>query len=233
MGLAIEVGHLAFLRGEDEEGYEYVSKQLNAVNTALRAHNLPEHHEPTQLEGGEPWGMDMMGYYGLHYLRRIAAHLAAGYKLPPPGDDNAPKDSVLQKYYEDLDKKPGGFLSKVFGKSKPAEMKFEHLINHDDSQGFYLPIDFERVIVPDPRLGVPGGLIGSSVRPLGECTSLAGALDLPIDLDPESKTVFSAADEQGVGGSKWERYGIESYTCLGLIRASELSIKYGAAIVFL
>jgi hypothetical protein len=233
MGLALEVGHLAFLHEEDEEGHEYYSEQFSAVNAALRANNLPVHNEPAELPGGETWGMDMLGYYGLHYLRRLAAHLAAGRQLPPPGNDDTPEDPVLQKYYTDLDKKPGGFLSKVLGKPKFTQMRFEHLINHDDSQGFYIPINFERVIVPDPRLGVLGGLVGSSNRLLEECTSLAEALDLPTDLDPESETVMNASKEQGVGDSRWERYGIESHTCLGLIHACKRSIQYGAAIVFL
>ena len=71
MGLGLEVGILADLRENDEEGYEYFRSQLDALNSCLQQANIPDHAEP---EDCEVWSGEMFGYSGLHYLRRFAAH---------------------------------------------------------------------------------------------------------------------------------------------------------------
>ena len=81
-------------------------------------------------------------------------------------------------------------------------------------------------------LDVTGDLIGSAPRLLAECMELAAALEVPADLDPESDEVWEAAESQGEGEVKWQRYGIESHTCLALIRACRASVETGAAVVF-
>ena len=89
-----------------------------------------------------------------------------------------------------------------------------------------------RFIFPSEALGVPGDMIGSSVRLLNECTRLAEWLELPLDLDPESDELWEAADTPQFNGPKWKQYGIESFSCIRLIRAAQASIESGAAIVF-
>jgi hypothetical protein len=58
----------------------------------LRAENLPEQHEPLDVQ---PWGCAKGGYGSLHYLRRVAAYLWAGHELPSPGHDMAASDPIL------------------------------------------------------------------------------------------------------------------------------------------
>ncbi|MFG3093927.1 hypothetical protein [Streptomyces sp. NPDC048202] len=106
---------------------------------------------------------------------------------------------------------------------------FDHLVHHSDCEGYYVPIEFDHVIVDK---AVPGGYLGSSVRLLAETRRLAEALGLPEDLDPDSEEVFDAADADEPTAEGWQRYGVESYVCLQLLRAARLSVSTGAAIAF-
>ncbi len=158
----------------------------------------------------------MYGYTGLHCLRRAAAWLESRNELPPtPGDIHAADDPVLRRHYEGL-----------------SSARFDHLINHSDAEGYYLPIDFPRVLVPGHELGVLGGMLGSSVRLLAECRKIAEALGIPGDLTETSKELWEAADRQGESDIPWERFGIESFSCVCLMKGCEQSIAHGAALVF-
>lgn len=229
MGLGLSVGFLKDMRENDDEGYDYFKRTLVKVNEALATVGLPTHIEPEDLSPTDEVSSAMFGYSGLHYLRRIAAHITYNGKIPSPGNDKASKDPLLEKYYqESIAPAPAG-LSKWF--SRPRKFMFNHLILHSDAEGYYLPADFEDVIFPDGALKIPGAMIGSSRRLLAECQSLAKALHLPTDIDPESEELWEAADEQGKGEG-WRAYGVESFTCIRLIRACEASLRSGAAIVF-
>jgi hypothetical protein len=92
-----------------------------------------------------------------------------------------------------------------------------------------VPVDFGPVIVDE---GVPGGYLGSSVRLLAETRRIASALGLPEDLDPDSDEVEAACDANALDAEGWQRYGIESYACLRLIRAARHSVITGAAIAY-
>jgi hypothetical protein len=223
MSLALEVGILADLKGEDEGGFEHCKEQFAIVNKALSMAGLPEHEEPEDLGGKDVWWTQMLGYYGLHYLRRLAVYLSAGKDLPPPGDDNAPKDPLMDKFYQ-----PKG----LFSRKPKFDKRFDHLLLHGDAEGYYLPLEFEDVVTPPEDLGVAGWWIGSSNRLMKECEELAAALELPLEMDIESEKLLQASMEQGKGQAKWEKYGIESFTCLRLHRASVKSLELGAAIVF-
>lgn len=96
MGLAIFIG-LGDLREDDPEGYEHHKQQLELINVLLTDAALPAHSES---DGGEHWEAEMFGYSGLHYLRRVAAHVELRGSLPPPGDDQASEDPVLAEYYD-------------------------------------------------------------------------------------------------------------------------------------
>ena len=214
MGLALEVGLLADLRVNDEEGYEHLTQQFVLINEALKAEDLPSHNEPVELD--RIWSCGMYGYSGLHYLRRIAAHIWNNGKLPGPGDRNVPDDPLILDAICMVNATP-----------------FQHLLCHSDSQGYYLPIDFEDVIYPDRKLKIAGEMIGSSYRLLAKCERLAAVLELPLDLDHNDKSVWEAVEHQGAKSKeKWQSYGIESFTCLALVNACRVSIQVGAAIVF-
>lgn len=229
MGLALEVGILADLRENDEEGYESFRNEFQVLNGYLQQLTIPVHVEP---EDCEVWSCEMFGYSGLHYLRRIAAHLDSDGQLPPPGDDNSAEDPILERYYQALDAGNRSFLSRVFRKNGNKQRTFDHLMLHSDAEGFYLPIDFSDVLVPDPSLGITGEMVGSSYRLLKECERVASALEVPAELDETSDALWEAADSQGEGSVKWERYGIESFSCVCLMRGCRKSIETGAALVF-
>tara|TARA_R100000027_G_C2224572_1_gene87162 strand:+ start:65 stop:751 length:687 start_codon:yes stop_codon:yes gene_type:complete len=227
MGLAIEVGYLKDMSENDEEGVLWINEEFDKMNGYLSQLGIPNHQEPREAE---VWSFDMYGYSGLHYLRRIAAHVNKTGKLPSPGNQDSSKDTTLEKYFENFTNPKSSGIFSLF--QKKVKREFEHLIIHSDAEGYYLPIDFDQVLIPPEELEIPGGMIGSSVRLLAECERLAALLDIPKDLDPEENIVWEAADSQGEGEKKWERYGVESYVCLGLIKACRLSLRDKTAVVF-
>lgn len=222
--LALCVGVPSVIRESDPEYVEYFQQQVEAINGVLDSFGLPPHREPFDVEDERTFECDMIGFSGLHYLRRIAAYLALGRAVPPPGDDNAASDPVLNDYYHIFDAS--------FARGEATGIAFQHLIVHGDAEGYYLPVDFEDVIIPDASLEIAGSMLGSSHALLRECTELARALELPEGLSFEDEAVWRAVESQGEGVAKWERYGVETYTCLALMKACETSIETGAAIVF-
>ncbi len=224
MGLTICVGFPPEVRESDPEYVEYFARQFEMANDVLESFGLPVHQEPFDIEDERTFEYTMHDYNRLYYLRRLAAHLALNGEMPPPGDDDAPDDPVLHDY--------GKIFDTSFGQGKASEMSFQHLIIHSDGEGFYLPVEFEDVLIPDASLELVGGIIGSSQALLRECRELAQALELPESLTVEDAEAWEAQSTQGEGDAKWERYAVESLTCLALIRACEVSVETGAAIVF-
>ena len=216
MGLGLEVGVLADLRGTDEEGFSSYHEQFEILNEVLRAEGLAEHAEPQELEDG--FSCAMFGYSGLHYLRRVAAHLALGKPIPPPGDGDAYKDPILNQDYWD--------------RFRTGErLEYQHLIVHSDAEGSYVPVDFERALVVT-SFPLAGGMLGSTQRLQAECADLAGVLGMPVEMDHESDELWRAPDTQGRGQLRWQQYGVETFTCLRLLAACDASLRTKAAIVF-
>lgn len=228
MGLDISVGFVADLRANDPEGSEVFEQYFSFVGLLLKEAGLPQHVEPLDCE---VWGSQMYGYSGLHYLRRIAAHMDAGLPLPPPGDEKSSADPLLEAYFDDVLGKKPGLMRRLFKKHPRFARSFDHLIVHSDAEGFYLPQDFRRVLFADDKK-LPGGMLGSSPRLLAELERLAEALGVPERLHSQSEELWEAADSQGEGDAQWERYGIESYSCVVLREACRKSLGSGAAIVF-
>jgi len=234
MGLALEVGILADLKDADEEGYASYVEEFEKLRTVFRSEGLEEHIEPDEVD--DIFSCDMLGYSGIHYLRRIAAHRALGRPTPAPGSEETYKNVALnEKYYESFDA----------GK----DMKYQHLMVHSDAEGFYVPIDFKRVITT-PTLS--GGWVGSTQCLQAECAELARLLSMPLDIDYESRELSNAADAQlhphsklprrpwswkraeteHSGALTWKHYGVETYACLRLLAACEVSLRTKAAIAF-
>lgn len=228
VGLDLSVGYIADLRENDPEGTEVFEEQFAFVNLLLQESGLAPHTEPLKCE---VWGCQMFGYSGLHYLRRIAAHVDAGLPVPHPGGDDSSNDSVLLAYYDDVAGKTPSLVNRIFRKQARFSRTFDHLIVHSDAEGFYLPQDFPQVLFAEDKK-LPGGMLGSVPRLLAELERLAVVLGVPGDLHSQSEELWEAADSQGEGDENWQRYGIESYSCVVLREACHKSLESGAAIVF-
>jgi len=236
MGLGLEVGILADLKDADEEGYAAYVDAFEKLTIVLRSAGLEEHVEPDDMD--DIFFCDMLSTSGIHYLRRIAAHLALGRPTPAPGNRETYRNAALnQEYYDSFDA----------GK----DMKYQHLMVHSDAEGFYVPIDFKRVITT-PSLRLSGGWVGSTQRVQAECAELAGQHSMPLDMDYESRELSRAVDAQlhppsrpprrlwpwkrgnteHSGDLTWKRYAVETYICLRLLAACEVSLRTKAAIVF-
>lgn len=227
MGLDVVVG----VFGEfDKDECEEFAEDFAVVRRELAAAGLPDWQEP-QTDEADVVAYHMDGYSGLHHLRRVAAHLVASGEAPPPMEENPERDPVLRAAYESG---PGHVVAVADGiarhtGSAGAGRAFDHLIQHSDREGYYVPVDFAPVLLSEDVLG---GSLGSSQQLLEECLQVAEALDLPIELDPESAEVLAAADGAVEDPAGWRRHGNASRTCLQLINAAWHSIETGAAIVF-
>ena len=193
MGLTLVVGALAEAYELDTENAARLEAQFAAVNQALAAAGIPPHEEPKNLAADRRWSGDMFGYSGVHYLRRIAAYVASGRSLPRPGDDGASDDPVLDAYFAVVDGRAPNLFGRILGRPKPARA-FDHLIVHSDAEGYYLPLEFRDVIIPDEELEIDGGMIGSSVVLLRECERLAKVLGIPSDV--QSRQDISCEDDR-------------------------------------
>jgi hypothetical protein len=218
VGLAVEVGIVADLRLNDEEGAAYFRELFGRLNGWLPSQNLQPHIEPETLGGASGYSAGMYGYSGLHTLRRIAAYLQLHDGLPEEAAiRDAAKDEVVEAFYEEFP--VGG-------------SRFDHLMMHSDAEGLYLPQEFDEVLFPPDELKVPGCMIGSVPQLLAECQALAEAMELPTDLNPEGEELGALLESEEPGTEGWRCYPVESYTCLHLIAACQSSLATGAAVVF-
>ena len=222
MGLAVHVGILLDVAESDAEMLDDLREEFVNVNTVLAENGLPTYDEP-EAGSWKPLSFDMHGYSGLHYLRRIAAHLAAGRPLPSPGDDGASSDPVQEAYYDAVAGRP-----RLFRRRTSFDRRFDHLLVHSDAEGFYVPVEFDEVLFSED---VPGTMLGSSHALVRECEELMDALEIPSGIDPENEELCVASEEQG-RGEGWRRYGVEAFTCVRLLAAARASLERGAAVAF-
>lgn len=220
MGLGLMVGYLADVRQEDPEFADEFIGRIKAVEACLERQGLSGYSEPPDLPEDDWFSCEMVGYSGLHHLRRLAAYVALDQPLYTPSLEAPDDDPVVERYYE------------AVGDGDISDLPFQHLMLHGDAEGFYVPVEFVRVIDPGELFDDVGGAIGSAHRLLAECKALARLLELPEDLNCESDEVWEAASAPGAGKLRWQQFGIESFSCIRLIRGCEASIKTGAALVF-
>ncbi|GAA2102861.1 hypothetical protein [Actinomadura alba] len=227
MGLDVVVG----VFGEfDEDACAEFAEDFAVVRKQLSAAGLPDWEEP-RLTEDDVVLHDMYGYSGLHHLRRVAAHLAASGAVPGSSDKDPTHDPVLKAAYA------GGASHSMTIKGESVDRRgaaatvptFDHLIQHSDCEGYYVPVDFAPVLLSDDVLG---GYVGSSQRLLEECLRVAEALGLPIDIDPESNEIMDLIAGSAEPTAEWQRHAIASLTCLQLIEAAWHSVGTGAAIAF-
>lgn len=223
MGLSVYVGMLADAKEYDPDAYQWYKSDFQQINEFLQDVGLPEHNEPDDCE---TWNVDMYGYSGLHLLRRLAAHLHLEGELPGPGTEGSSDDRLLKRYYQESSEENHGTFSYV------SSGPFDHLIFHGDAEGYYLPVDFEHVFYVPEKPKVPGDLLGSVQQLHKECEVLAEALQIPSEIGVASKALWQAVEDQGKGKATWERYGIETHSCVVLRAACEHALKHNSAVVF-
>jgi hypothetical protein len=211
MGLAVEVGVLAYAIENDAEGADWLRESFKSMNAVLAENGLPLHEEPEvlpQLHSRAP--VLSYSYSFLHYLRRAAAY-ASEY----PG-------WVAKPFAESSDPAADPLVAKHFASWQ------SHLLCHSDSEGFYLPIAFDRVIV-DSHDRIPGSMLGSSIALQHELIAVAPALGIKLadgilSDDEVARLTTDIFDEKPLS--------IERIVWLSLFEAARLSMQYKAAIAF-
>jgi hypothetical protein len=219
MSVAISVGFLDEMRRCDEEGFATYRKVFKEIKAMLEKANLPVYDEPEDLQG-KGWWSQVLPSNGIAYLQRLAAYLWKSEEMPDPGTqeiDNPLQEGEMEFLSEDC------YCSPDVPNLK--EQRFDHLVCHSPRDGYWLPLDFDLVIIE------PEGHFASSVRLKKACEDIAAELELPLDLDLKAKEMREAALNPGKGRTGWKKYGIESYNCLLMYQAATRSVELGAAIV--
>lgn len=242
MGLALEVGMLSDLTVNDEEGTEWFREDLKKLDGVLANAGLAAHAEPAE---SAVHSTSTYGYSGLHYLRRCAAHLQFNGSLPPPlaPDEQAMHDPLYTRYSAEFVDENDGAEPGTFAKA--STRLFDHLIMHSDAEGFYVPQDFDRVIISDDQAY---GWVGSSYALRRECARVAAALEIPSELfvDYESERFLKAIQNAQAAERKgwalfrpkpaplapWEQHPIAGMLCAKLHGFAGHSIQTGALLVF-
>ncbi|MBE9028747.1 hypothetical protein IQ266_03110 [filamentous cyanobacterium LEGE 11480] len=213
MGLNISVGVLADLVEQDEAGAGWLRKTLQDVNDVLAENDLPTYAEPEQLPPIVSRArITGFSYSALHYLRRFYAHVShdpSAVPRPAPDHQSPMDDPVLE-----------------------AEMyrMSSHLLCHSDSEGFYLPVAFEPIVIDQTELKrIPGGIVGSSYQLMSELREMAPFLGIKLrggELSDEDATRMNALAESD------DDFCMEYMLWIVLFEAARLSIEHNSAIVF-
>jgi hypothetical protein len=233
MGLAITVGVLKAFEGQ-EDVEKGLRRDFGWANGCLRAAGLPEHAEPEDLNHDSCLSFAMVGYRGLHHLRRYAAYLRDG-RMPAPHrtrEPGAEEDPVLKAYLSTCDWHVDAAGFQLFRSPLGHGPSFDHLVFHGDARGMYVPLRFDEVLLTPTPGGTLTEAIGSSFRLKKECRLLAEALELPLHLDPNGDILQEAAREPSEEGPAWRRFGVEALACAQLLAAARRSIETRAAVVF-
>jgi len=162
------------------------------VNYLVR--NVPE---ATKLSLGEPGealadGHRIGSYSALHMLRGLAvAYEGQGASVQELSEDDL--ESTIDAFY---------------ARDDDAPTRFEHLINHSDAEGYYVPMEIGEPVGieyrpaaddPDPEAGVENVSIGSSLALLRELNELQPVLGLEGDLGELGEAAF----ERRVSEHRW------------------------------
>lgn len=238
MGLTIGVGFLAREARDNAEEVAIFKESFDLLNEVLAEAGMPAHHEPLDIPETEVFDAEMLGYGGLHAVRRLAAYYVCEGRLPAQVRyDQYAEDPVTETLYQEIQKnlefdnpQPAERLSA----HKAAPSLFQHLMLHSDAEGFYLPTDFVHVIFDDaqPQREGIGGMVGSAPRLLKECLTLARFINLPLDIDIESEEMWNVVDDPPSQGELWKIYGVEAFGIARLIRGCEAAIQHKAVLGF-
>jgi len=209
MGLALEVGALAFLLENDEEGASWIEADLKRLNECLAENKVEMHEEPRQLPELN-WRTDLSGfpYSWTHYLRRIVAHTMRDpdWKATPLKEG---EDPINDRYVLDA-------TAEICG----------HFVCHSDCEGYYVPKEFYDVLFTDNGLA-GGGIVGSSYRLIDELREAAPSLSIVL----ENGQLSDAQAELLSTVSEDDPLMIEKTVWLAFFEAARLSIEHKSLLV--
>lgn len=212
MGLAISVGVYADLLKNDSEGAEWFKKTFRNLTDILKEKGIEGYEEPKTIGTLKSRAAcNSFPYSFIHFLRRFYAKVIVQpeWKPQPVKEEEDPsKDPVIEE----------------------ESLMFEsHLLCHSDCEGFYLPIQFNGIII-DNKDRIPGGLLCSSYHLFDELAFIAPKLGVElVDTylsDEEAKRINSLAKSD-------KGFYREYCVWIALYEAARLSIENKTAICFL
>jgi len=211
VGLAIDVGAVAYLLVEDEEGAKWVIEDIEKLNKILVENKLPKHIEPTKLPKlDKRGGLESFPYSYLHYLRRYFARFLEDSNWQP-----TPMSELENSQDEEITDKWTG-------------MNKYHLLSHSDCEGYYLPVDFKEIFFSEDTEVIPGNYLCSTYKLKEELATLAPLLKIRLEdgvLGDEEIERLEALPES-------HPYSIETMVWLTLFEATRLSLEHKTAICF-
>lgn len=215
MGLAVSVGVVAELVGDDAEWAaelaEELRQELDNLSAAVAAEGVTWREPYDRPAAPRRENSGSFPYSWLHYLRRVLAMVDDGKPVTPVMDEGLTAEDEAQ--IEEL------------------TMMFEsHLLCHSDDAGYYIPVELDApLFLPEDSGVAGGGMVGSSQGLLEELRRCASALDIRLDgdgslPDGEAARLVNPPDDAD--------YRIESIVWLTLHEACRSSIAGGHAILF-
>jgi hypothetical protein len=212
MSLAIHVGVLACGDGADPDAVNLDRQNFRHINRLLAERELPLHEEPESLPKLTYRGqLISFPYLWTPYLLRAVAHaLHAPREFGPvrAGEDPSQDKQIDAALY-------------TFAES--------HIICHSQTEGYFVPIDFEDVIADNRKGGLTGRLLGSSQRALKELVRTAPLLEIPlVDKQLSDDAARSLAKEPDESHPCW----IERKVWLSMFEAFRHSVEHKCAVVY-
>lgn len=196
---------------------EIVKKELRAQTFKDVEFNEIKVIKPDDIKDVESLDIRVGAYNEIHHLKRYAAYIQEFYKAPeePFKARLAVNDPILEKVIEQ------------------ERQLFPHLMDHSDSDGFYIPVDFPTPLWVSPdEIGKTDGddfidmiSIGSSLRLKEELLEINKFLELDVDRVVNDFDVYYEVILK-------DRWYAEKWCWSALYYMAYYSEKYGLSIIF-
>lgn len=156
----------ASLFGKDSDNYQHLSGVVDEVLKAVSRYNPRALSFSLGRLDGESLEADV-GITELHSLRGYAAHIELEGEPPKTTLDGKGHYPTLKRIYDGTD----------------SSKRFQHLINHSDCGGYYIPIEFAEPVLLERRSFTLGtdGPVGSSQKLLSELDEINKYLNVVGD----------------------------------------------------
>src|SRR5690606_10678678 len=142
--------------------------------------------------------------------------------FPPPSIDVPPEqDEALLEYQEAIEEHIRGGLRSKRIVHLPL-MSYAHLVYHGDADGWYIPIDMEMPLIVEADDAATPWIVVSTQAPGRERTHLAGALRMPVNLNPRDPH-WARRDLHKGGREPWRRHVAAAWVCCSLLAACRAS----------